>query len=94
MKYKNSFITIARKSQSPVSYDHIMLTLARIVIVAMLPALGFLLSSYLYAIQKDIARISDTQAAQSITLARIDESVRNIEQRLNKTENRLDNIKP
>ena len=79
--------------------DRLMLQLARMVIIVMMMALGFLLNSYLGSINKAIdntaaslSKISDTQERLSVMLARIDVTVQAIDRRVNKTESRLEHM--
>ncbi len=89
-------IVKADKEESPdISNDRIMLRLAQIVLCIITPVLGFLLTGYIGAMHKamdsmaaSIARISDTQESLAIMLARVDTNVRNVDERLDRIENK------
>jgi hypothetical protein len=85
------------KEEAAALSPRFMLQLARVVIVAMLSALGFLLNGYVGSLNKtldnmavSIGKIGDTQERLAIMLARVDENVRGIDQRLSKNENRIE----
>lgn len=84
--FKKSCAAIAVKGRAATASDKLMLQLARILIVAMLPVFGFLVSNTIGAMNKTIEKISDTQEQMAVMLARVDESVRHIEQRLDRIE--------
>lgn len=93
---KASLSSRDEKSQAAIR-DRIMLQLARIVILIMLSLTGFLINHYLNSIHKTmdhmglaIEEMGDMQRQIAITLIRMDENVRNIERRLEKTEIRLE----
>ena len=79
--------------------DRIMLQLARMLIIVMLSIVGFLLNGYVNAMNRvvdnmalSIDKISDTQEQLAIMMARMDVTVRAVDQRTQKTETRLDNL--
>lgn len=79
--------------------DRIMLQLARMLIIVMLSVVGFLLNGYINAMNRaidnmalSIGKISDTQEQLAIMMARMDVTVRAVDQRTQKTETRLDNF--
>lgn len=87
----------SNESFSSITHDRVMLHLARVAIVLMLSVIGFLINAHLLAIRKtmddmtaSIEKTNDTQAQMVIMLVRVDETVRNIDRRLGKNENRLD----
>lgn len=77
----------ARSSQESLSEaNNIFFQLAKLSLLVMLPVVGFLLTSYLHSMTSAIEKISDTQEKLSIMTARIDESVRHIDKRIERLE--------
>jgi hypothetical protein len=74
--------------QEKIITDKIMLRLSHLAIISLLSLLGYLMTSYLGNLDKAISKITQTQEQLTIMVTRVDETVRNLDHRLERIENK------